>query len=32
VATAKKLGYEQAQSLDGGMKAWREASLPVDKG
>ena len=32
VATAKKLGYEQAKSLAGGMKAWREASLPVDKG
>ena len=31
VQTAKKLGYEQAQSLAGGLKAWREASLPIDK-
>jgi len=30
-ALAKKLGYEQAQSLGGGLKAWREASLPVEK-
>ena len=28
---AKKLGYERAQALSGGLKAWREASLPVDK-
>jgi len=28
---AKKLGYERAQSLSGGLKAWREASLPVEK-
>ncbi len=28
---AKKLGYEQAQSLGGGLKAWREANLPVEK-
>ena len=30
-AAAKKLGYEKAQALAGGMKAWREASLPVVK-
>ncbi len=28
---AKKLGYDNAQALAGGMKAWREASLPVEK-
>ena len=31
VAVAKKLGYEQAQSLGGGMAAWREAALPLEK-
>ena len=31
VATAKKLGYEQAQSLAGGLKAWKTANLPVEK-
>ncbi|MEY5099529.1 MAG: hypothetical protein RJA36_2248 [Pseudomonadota bacterium] len=31
VAVAKKLGYEKAASLQGGLKAWREASLPVEK-
>ena len=31
VVTAKRLGYEQAQSLAGGMKAWRAASLPVER-
>ena len=31
VATAKKLGYEQAQSLAGGLKAWKAANLPVEK-
>ena len=31
VAVAKKLGYEQAQSLAGGLKAWKEANLPVEK-
>lgn len=30
-AMAKKLGYEKAQALAGGMKAWREAGLPVEK-
>ena len=28
---AQKLGYTQAQPLAGGLKAWREASLPIDK-
>lgn len=31
VAVAKKLGYEKAQSLTGGMGAWRTAGLPVEK-
>lgn len=31
VATAKKLGYENAHSLSGGMGAWRAAGLPVEK-
>ncbi len=31
VATAKKLGYEQAQAVSGGLKAWKEANLPVEK-
>ena len=31
VATAKRLGYQQAQSLAGGLKAWKAANLPVDK-
>ena len=31
VAMAKKLGYEQAQSLSGGLKAWKEANLPIEK-
>ena len=31
VGIAKQLGYEQAQSLEGGMKAWRAANLPVEK-
>ena len=29
---AQKLGYEQAQVLHGGMKAWKEANLPVEAG
>jgi rhodanese-related sulfurtransferase len=32
VSVATKLGYERAVSLSGGMGAWREASLPVEKG
>lgn len=31
VAIAKKLGYDQAQSLGGGLSAWRAANLPVEK-
>ncbi len=31
VAIAKKLGYEQAQSLNGGLKAWKDANLPLEK-
>lgn len=31
VAIAKKLGFERAQSLAGGMGAWRTANLPVEK-
>ena len=31
LATAKKLGYDQAQVLAGGLKAWKEANLPVEK-
>ena len=31
VAVAKKLGYEQAQALGGGMKAWKAANLPLEK-
>lgn len=31
VLIAKKLGYEQAQSLGGGLKAWKEANLPIEK-
>ena len=31
LATAKKLGYDQAQVLAGGLKSWKEANLPVEK-
>jgi rhodanese-related sulfurtransferase len=31
VTELKKLGFENAQSLAGGLKAWREANLPIDK-
>ena len=31
LATARKLGYEQVHSLQGGLKAWKEANLPVVK-
>ena len=27
----RKLGYEKAHALAGGLKAWRDASLPVEK-
>ena len=29
--TAKKLGYEQAQALGGGLKAWKDANLPLER-
>ena len=28
---AKKLGYEKAQVMAGGLKAWKEANLPLEK-
>ena len=31
VAIAKKLGYEQAQSMAGGLGAWKTANLPIEK-
>jgi len=31
LAVVKKLGYEQAEVLSGGLKAWKEANLPVEK-
>ncbi len=31
VSIAKKLGYEHAYSLTGGMGAWRKENLPVEK-
>ncbi|MCF8210177.1 MAG: rhodanese-like domain-containing protein [Rhodoferax sp.] len=31
VAIAKKLGYDQAQSLGGGLSSWRAANLPVER-
>ena len=30
-AMARKLGYENAQVLAGGLKAWKDAGLPVEK-
>ena len=30
-AELKKLGHENVQSLAGGLKAWREANLPIEK-
>lgn len=32
VAVARRLGYENAHSLAGGLRAWRDASLPVERG
>ena len=32
VAIAKKLGYEQAQSLGGGLASWKAANLPIERG
>jgi rhodanese-related sulfurtransferase len=31
VATLKKLGFENTQALAGGLAAWREANLPVER-
>jgi rhodanese-related sulfurtransferase len=31
VATLKKLGFENACALAGGLAAWREANLPLEK-
>lgn len=31
VAIAKKLGYTNAQSLGGGLGAWKAANLPLEK-
>lgn len=31
LAIAKRLGYDRAQVLAGGLKAWKEANLPVEK-
>src|SRR6476469_2852391 len=28
---ARKLGYDKAQPLAGGLKAWKEANLPIEK-
>lgn len=32
LGTAKKLGYDKAQVLAGGLKAWKDANLPLEKG
>lgn len=31
VAVAKKLGFDNAQSLGGGLKSWNAANLPIEK-
>lgn len=31
VATLRKLGFENASALAGGLRAWREANLPVER-
>ena len=31
VAVAKKLGFDNAQSLSGGLGAWRAANLPIER-
>ena len=31
LAIAKKLGYQQAQTLGGGLSAWKTANLPIEK-
>ena len=32
VAIAKKLGYDNAQSMGGGLAGWKAAGLPIEKG
>jgi rhodanese-related sulfurtransferase len=31
VAILRKLGFENARPLAGGLRSWREANLPVEK-
>jgi rhodanese-related sulfurtransferase len=31
VSAAKKLGFANVQAISGGLKAWREAGLPLEK-
>jgi rhodanese-related sulfurtransferase len=31
LGVAKKLGYDKAQVLAGGLKSWKDANLPVEK-
>jgi rhodanese-related sulfurtransferase len=31
VATLKSLGFENVRALAGGLTAWREANLPIEK-
>ena len=31
VAVAKKLGFDNAQAMSGGLAAWKTANLPVEK-
>jgi len=31
VAILKKLGYENSRALSGGVAAWRDANLPIEK-
>ncbi|HYF18748.1 MAG TPA: rhodanese-like domain-containing protein [Ramlibacter sp.] len=31
LAIAKKLGYDKAQVLAGGLQAWKDANLPLEK-
>jgi rhodanese-related sulfurtransferase len=31
LAVAKKLGYEKAQVLAGGLKSWKAANLPIER-
>lgn len=30
-AVAKKLGYTRAQAMEGGLRAWKDANLPIEK-